>query len=112
MERTLTQLRVLSAYIGWSVWPLPSSMHFYYDNYVASRAGYSLQQLWRVAFSCYRCWGVRLPPGNAARCSRWESAGFSWRICYQRPIPLELAFEHRNYPALFGVLLARPIWFG
>ncbi len=24
----------------------------------------------------------------------------------QRPLPLELVFEHRNYPALFGVLLA------
>ncbi|KQZ80049.1 hypothetical protein ASD55_05035 [Rhodanobacter sp. Root561] len=106
-ERTLTQLRVLSLYIGWCVVPLTGTMRFYYDNYAVSTGwlspnttlagGLFLLSLVIMAF--------------AARKRRPLLAlGIGWffmaHLLTSSPIPLELAFEHRNYPALFGILLA------
>ncbi|KRB39519.1 hypothetical protein ASD82_10940 [Rhodanobacter sp. Root179] len=106
-ERTLTQLRVLSLYIGWCVVPLGGTMKFYYDNYAVSTGwlhpattlagGLFLLSLVTLAFALRK----RRP---------LLALGIGWffmaHLLTSSPIPLELAFEHRNYPALFGILLA------
>lgn len=106
-ERELTQLRALSMYIGWCVLPLLSQLHFYYDNYTISTSllhpvttlfgGLFLLTLLGLAIAMRR----RRP---------LLALGIGWffmaHVLTSSPIPLELVFEHRNYPALFGVLLA------
>lgn len=105
-QRELTQLRVLPMYLGWSLLPLPNLLHFYYDNYPASSGllhpattllgGLLLATLLGLAVAVHQ----RRP---------LLALGIGWffmaNALTSSPLPLELVFEHRNYPALFGVLL-------
>ncbi|MGN6382400.1 MAG: hypothetical protein ACTHMK_07350 [Dyella sp.] len=106
-ERVLTQLRVLCMYIGWCLLPLPNQLHFYYDNYAASTgwlspattlvAGLGLLLLVVFAFA------IRKKRPLMALGIGWF---FMAHVLTSAPFSLELVFEHRNYPALFGILLA------
>ena len=106
-QRELTQLRVLPMYLGWSALPLPNLLHFYYDNYPASSSlvhpvttllgGLFLATLLGLAVA------IRHRRPLLALGIGWF---FMANALTSSPIPLELVFEHRNYPALFGVLLA------
>ncbi|WP_266159656.1 tetratricopeptide repeat protein [Dyella silvatica] len=106
-ERELTQLRALSQYIGWSVLPLPSQLHFYYDNYPISRDLLHPITTLLGGLFLFGLVGVAI----AIRHRRPLFAlGIGWFFVAQSltstPLPLELVFEHRNYPSLFGILLA------
>ncbi|MEO5829934.1 MAG: hypothetical protein ABIQ36_05140 [Rhodanobacter sp.] len=106
-ERELTQLRALSMYIGWSVLPLPGQMHFYYDNYLVS-TGWLAPATTLAGGLFLSC---LLGLAAAMRLRRPLLAlGIAWffmaHALTSAPLPLELVFEHRNYPALFGILLA------
>lgn len=106
-QRVLTQLRVLSMYIELSIMPLPSHLHFYYDSFVVSTGwfhpvstlfgGLFLMTLLGLAVAIYK----RRP---------LLAFGIGWffiaHLLTSGPISLELVFEHRNYPALLGILLA------
>lgn len=106
-QRELTQLRVLPMYLYWSVLPLPSHLQFYYDNYQASTGvlhpittllgGLLLLGLLLLAIA------VRLRRPLLALGIGWF---FVAHALTSGPLALELVFEHRNYPALLGVLLA------
>lgn len=106
-QRVLTQLRVLPMYLGQMLLPSPQWMTFYYDDIVASRSllapvttlwgGLALLALFGVAV-----WVRRRMP--------LLSLGILWffaaHLITSNVVPLELAFEHRNYFALLGILLA------
>jgi hypothetical protein len=106
-ERLMTQLRVLPTYLGWIVLPRPASFVFYYDSYPASQGllqpvttllgGLFLLVLVATALVLRR----RLPI---------FSLGIFWffaaHALTSNIAPLELVFEHRNYFAILGVLLA------
>jgi len=106
-QRELTQLRVLPLYLGLIVWPAPSHMMFYYDDYVAST---SLLHPITTLYGGLLLLGL-LGLALAVRKRRPLLAlGIAWffmaHALTSAPIGLELVFEHRNYPALFGVGLA------
>lgn len=106
-ERELTQLRALSMYIGWIVLPLPGEMHFYYDNYAISTGW--LNPATTLASGIFLL--ALLGFATAMRRRRPLLAlGIAWffiaHAITSGPLSLELVFEHRNYPALFGILLA------
>lgn len=106
-ERVLTQFRVLPTYLGQILLPLPSHMPFYYDDLVASKSLVApMTTLWGglvlAALFAAAVWlRARLP---------LFSLGVLWffaaHLITSNVVPLELAFEHRNYFALLGVLLA------
>lgn len=107
LERVLTQLRVLPMYLGQILVPLPRSMPFYYDDYMASR---SLLQPWStlvgglfLAVILGLAWFLRLRLPLFALGVFWF---FAAHAITSNVIALELVFEHRNYFALLGVLLA------
>jgi hypothetical protein len=106
-ERELTQLRALAMYIGWSVLPLPGQMHFYYDNYLISTGWLAPATTLAggLFLSCLLglAWLMRLRRPLLALGIAWF---FMAHALTSAPLPLELVFEHRNYPALFGILLA------
>lgn len=102
-ERLLTQPDVVVLYLRQILLPLPASMPFYYDAFpIASlpRAASRLAVL--VALSA-GAWLVRkrLP---------LVTAGVAWffvaHALTSNVWPFELAFEHRNYLALLGILIA------
>jgi hypothetical protein len=106
-ERLLTEPRVLMHYIGWSLLPDINALTFYHDDIRASRDLFDppmtfvaiLALLALLSFALWRrksmpifCLGVL-----------WFFAGHALTATV---IMLELVFEHRNYFASSGLLLA------
>lgn len=106
-ERLLSQLRVLPMYIGQIAMPLPRAMTFYYDNYPVSKGLLSppTTLLGGALLACLAAAAVilrrRLPV---------FSLGIAWffmaHLLTSNVFNLELVFEHRNYFAVLGILLA------
>jgi protein O-mannosyl-transferase len=106
-QRELTQLRVLPMYLQWCVLPLPDQLHFYYDNYVAST---SLLQPISTLLGGLLLLGLTALAIIMRQRRPLFALGIGWffvaHVITSSPLALELVFEHRNYPALFGVILA------
>lgn len=106
-ERLLTQLRVLPMYLGQMVAPVPANLSFYYDDLPKSTGWLSPPTTLAGGIFLLLLVGV-------ATLSRRKfplvSLGLGWffvgHLLTSNVINLELVFEHRNYFALFGVLLA------
>ncbi|RDS84531.1 hypothetical protein DWU98_00720 [Dyella monticola] len=106
-QREFTQLRVLCMYLAWAVLPLPRELHFYYDNYPASTGLFDpLSTLWSGLFLI----GLAGLAITLHRRRPLFALGIGWfflaHALTSSTLSLELVFEHRNYPALFGVSLA------
>lgn len=115
-DRLLTQMPVLLMYLQQILWPQPESMVFYYDNFPVSRG---LFTPWWTALAGLTLAGLALAAVLCRR--RWPltALGIGWffvsHALTSNLWPLELAFEHRNYLALLGVVLAlvQPLaWLG
>jgi hypothetical protein len=107
VQRMLTECRVLFLYLRWILLPDVAQLSFYHDDIMVSR-------------------GLLAPPTTIAAiaglmgvacmavfsCRRWPlvALGIGWFLCAHLLtatfLPLEIAFEHRNYFASFGVCLA------
>lgn len=105
-ERLLTQPRVLCLYVAQMLFPAPRLMHFYYDTYPLSHGLLDpastlvcgvLLAAW-LAFA----WLRRRAAPLFALGTLWF---FASHLLTSNVFPLEVAFEHRNYFALLGVLL-------
>ncbi len=106
-ERLLSQLRILPMYLGQILIPLPGTMPFYYDAFSKSTGWLSPATtlagglLLAAMFLCAWKLRTRLP---------LFSLGILWffgaHLLTSNVITLELAFEHRNYFALLGILIA------
>lgn len=106
-ERLWTQIPVLGTYIGQIVLPLPDGMTFYYDNFPIS---HNLLNPRSTLFSALGLVGLVSVAWFSRH--RWPLVplGIGWfllaHFLTSNVVPLELAFEHRNYLALLGILLA------
>lgn len=106
-ERLLTQLPVLKNYLGQILLPLPGNLLFYYDQFPISRSlldpPATLGALMVLLSLAVAGWLAR---------RQWPlvALGVAWffiaHALTSNVVPLELAFEHRNYFALLGILLA------
>lgn len=104
-ERLLSQLEIVPFYLGQILLPRPDRMLFFYDGMVAPRivtptivaGGLLLLALVVAMFAFAR----RLPLLSLGIAIFLISHAIT-----SSPIPLELVFEHRNYFAIAGVLLA------
>jgi len=106
-ERLLTQPRVLAMHLLQMAWPSPESFRFYYDHIRPSTGLMSppttalamivLAGLLTLAI----CVGRRRPLVAIGIGFFFVAHSLTSNI-----IPLEMAFEHRNYFALLGILLA------
>lgn len=106
-ERLLTQLRVLPMYLGQSLLPHPGAMLFNYDHLVASKGwlepSTTLAGALLLGGLLAAAWWSRHRMPLVALGILWFFAG---HFLTSNVVPLELAFEHRNYLPLLGVLLA------
>lgn len=106
-ERLLTQAPVLLMYLKQILLPLPQHFGFYYDNFPISHGlldppGTALAFLVLFALAATAVLALRRAPLVALGIG-WFFLGHSLT---SNVIPLELAFEHRNYLPLLGILLA------
>lgn len=106
-ERLLTQPRVLRTYLGQMLFPVPSSLLFYYDHFPISRNLLGTPSPLPAILLL-----LALAGAAALARRRWPlvSLGIAWffvaHALTSNIVPLELAFEHRNYFALLGILIA------
>lgn len=106
-ERLITQPRVLWMYVGQVLWPAPQHLVFYYDQV---RASTGLLQPPSTLWSLLGITALAALALASVRRLPLFSLGLGWFLVAHavtsNVVPLELAFEHRNYLALLGILLA------
>lgn len=105
--RLLSEARIVVDYIGWTLLPTPDALSFYHDDFHASAGLLSpwstLTSIVTLAILLASVWVLR---------RRWPlvSLGIALFLgCHLLTgtiLPLELVYEHRNYFASFGLLLA------
>lgn len=106
-QRLLTQAHVLMVYLGQVLLPIPGRLLFYYDNFPVSTGLLSPPATLAGVFLL-----ASMLIGALLARRRWPlvSLGVIWFFCAHaltsNVVPLELAFEHRNYFALLGVVIA------
>ncbi|MDB5978065.1 MAG: TPR-repeat-containing protein [Nevskia sp.] len=106
-QRLLTETRVLVDYMNWTLFPRPGSLSFYHDDIHRSVG-------WTSPPATLICSALLLASLAAAIALRRRlpllALGLGWffaaHLLTATIIPLELVFEHRNYFASIGLLLA------
>lgn len=105
-ERLLTQMPVLAMYLRQMVLPLPEALRFYYDNFPISTGLLSPPSTLR---SLLLLLGLVVAGLASVRRYPLITLGVGWffvaHALTSNIWPLELAFEHRNYAALLGILI-------
>ncbi|WP_266169829.1 hypothetical protein [Dyella subtropica] len=105
--RLLSECRVVIDYIGWTLLPTPSALSFYHDDFLIST---SLLSPWTTLLSLLVLgWLIALALWSRNR-QPLVALGIALYLgCHlltATVLPLELIYEHRNYFASFGLLLA------
>ncbi|RUL62283.1 hypothetical protein EKH79_15495 [Dyella dinghuensis] len=105
--RLLTEARVVVDYIYWTLLPHPTFLSFYHDDYVASSG---FLQPYTTILSILFLLALIVLAVFQRRHRPLLALGIFWFLGCQlltaTVIPLELVYEHRNYFASFGLLLA------
>jgi hypothetical protein len=105
--RLLSEPRIVLSYASWVLIPLPSLLSFYHDNFVASS---SLVTPWTTGASIVVLSSL-LALAIFVR-KRWPLCGlgialfFAGQTLTGTVLPLELIYEHRNYFASLGLIMA------
>ncbi|MGF6493020.1 hypothetical protein ABIE56_001177 [Luteibacter sp. 621] len=105
-ERLLSELRIVVDYIAWTWLPTPSSLSFYHDDFVISRG-------WLTPWTTLASAGLLAALATLAWSQRRRrpfialgiAVFFACHLLTATIIPLELIYEHRNYPASMGLAL-------
>ena len=106
-QRLWTEMRVLIDYLRWTLLPLPNELSFYHDDIALSTGWLTpLSTLWSALALAV----LALAAVLARKTHPLFSLGILWffagHALTATVIPLELAFEHRNYFPAIGLLLA------
>lgn len=106
-ERLLSEPRALLDYVRWTLLPLPGTFSLYRDDFAVSRTlvdpWTTLPSIVGVAAMLAYAWIVRRRRPLIALGIAWF---FAAHLLTATIVPLELVFEHRNYFASIGLLLA------
>ncbi len=106
-QRLLTEPRVLLDYSAWTMLPLPQFFGFYRDDYPLSL---DLWQPWTTLPAILGIFAMAIAAIVLRRRRPLVALGLGWFLAAHAMtasiIPLEIAFEHRNYFASIGLLLA------
>jgi hypothetical protein len=107
VERALSQPRVLLAYLGVALWPDARPLGIFHDDFAVSRG---LLDPWTTAPALAALVASVVVAAWARRAAPLLAFGLAWflgnHLLESTVLPLELYFEHRNYLALVGPLVA------
>jgi hypothetical protein len=105
--RLLSEARIVADYIDWTLLPTPTALSFYHDDFLVSTG---LLTPWTTLTSIIFLAALFLLMLWLSKRQPIVSLGIALFLCCQlltaTIIPLELIYEHRNYFASFGLLLA------
>jgi hypothetical protein len=103
----LSEARIVPTYIIWTLLPTPDALSFYHDDFRISTGLFSpwttTVGILAIVALCFLAWQLRM---------RWPLIALGLQLfigCHLLTgtiLPLELIYEHRNYFASFGLLLA------
>jgi hypothetical protein len=105
--RLLTEARVVTDYIAWTLVPTPTALSFYHDQYIISQGVFSP---WTSAAAALLLAALIVLAIYLRQRAPLVSLGlalfFSCHALTATILPLELVYEHRNYFASMGLLIA------
>lgn len=106
-ERLLTEARVVMDYLRWILLPDLGQLSLYHDDYLVSRG---LLRPWTTVVSIVLLAALAATAWLLRRRLPLTALGIAWflsaHLLTATIIPFELVYEHRNYFASFGILLA------
>ncbi|AIF47261.1 hypothetical protein [Dyella japonica] len=105
--RLLSEARIVCDYLAWTLLPSASNLSFYHDQFVISQSLFSpwstmLSLLFLAVLVTVILWQRRKRPLLSLGLALFLAA----QLLTGTIVPLELVYEHRNYFASFGLLLA------
>jgi hypothetical protein len=105
--RLLSEARIVVDYLAWTVLPTPHALSFYHDDF---RVSTSLLQPW-TTLACILvltalCMAIFTLRKRQPLAILGLALFLGCQLLTATIIPLELIFEHRNYFASFGLMLA------
>jgi protein O-mannosyl-transferase len=105
--RLLTEARVLVDYIGWTLTPTPRSLSFYHDDFVVS-SGLLSPPTTLISLAFLAAWAaaIFLLRRRLPLVALGMALYLAGHVMTATVIPLELVYEHRNYFASLGLLIA------
>lgn len=105
--RLLSEARIVVGYIDWTLFPTPSALSFYHDDFLISRG---LLEPWTTLTSIVVLLGLVVACLALRRSRSLPALGIAWylgsHLLTGTVLPLELVYEHRNYFASMALLLA------
>ncbi|BFI96757.1 MAG: hypothetical protein RSP_22670 [Rhodanobacter sp.] len=105
--RLLSEARIVLDYVIWTLWPTPDALSFYHDNFVVSTG---LISPWTTLACIILLVGLVVLAVWLRPRQPLVALGIALFLGCQlltgTILPLELVYEHRNYFASFGLLLA------
>lgn len=105
--RLLSEARIICDYIVWTLLPTPNALSFYHDDFIISTG---LLSPWTTLASILFLSGLTASGWRLRARQPLAALGIALFLgCHLLTgtvLPLELIYEHRNYFASFGLLLA------
>jgi hypothetical protein len=105
--RLLSEARIVVDYIGWSLVPTPAALSFYHDDFAISTGlltpWTTLASLLTLALLIWLAIAMRT---RRPLVTLGITLFLGCQLLTATVLPLELIYEHRNYFASFGLLLA------
>jgi tetratricopeptide (TPR) repeat protein len=106
-QRLLSEARIVTDYVGWTLLPTPNALSFYHDDF---RASTGLLHPWTTLASLLALAAMAWAVVRSRHSHPLFALGLAFYLgCHLLTgtiLPLELIYEHRNYFASFGLLLA------
>lgn len=106
-QRLLSEMRIVTDYIGWTLIPGPNELSFYHDDF---RVSTGLFHPWTTFTSMLVLFAIACCIARMRHRHPLVALGLALYLgCHLLTgtiLPLELIYEHRNYFASFGLLLA------
>ncbi len=105
-QRILTEPRVLFLYLAQIITALPSSMGFFHDDFLVSIGLFSPFTTFTSCFLLFFISAFSIALFNKLPLAAFGLLFFlSSHIIESTILPLEIAFEHRNYIGIWGILI-------
>jgi hypothetical protein len=105
-ERILTEPRVLFMYLAQIIIPSPSWMGFFHDDFIVSTDLFNPYTTFLCVFFLSFITIVSITSFNKSPLAAYSLLLFlSSHLIESTIFPLEIAFEHRNYIGILGILL-------
>lgn len=110
-SRLLSEARIVSDYVVWTLLPTPGALSFYHDDFrISTGVFHPWTTLTSIAFLAALAAFAWMQRRRRTLVALGLALYLGCHLLTGSILPLELVYEHRNYFASFGLLLAVVPW--